>query len=168
MMDDAYLDGLLDELVVAEPREAWNDVLARARRSRRRYVVACVAVATLVLAPSAWGIQHLWSGSQATASGITLTTPETPTPPAAEANAAVAAATHAYPDHPVVSYQFAHCVDSQRVPRLDEDCWAVFLNPGNEMSSGPPGSKSQKATYLLVLVNPSTDQVIEADSGASR
>jgi len=170
MTDDAYLDGLLDELVVTEPREAWCDVVARARRSRRRYVTVVAAIATLVVAPSAWAIHHLWSTSQAAASGITLSAPETPTPSTGDANAAVNAATSWYPDHAVVSHQFAHCIDVQSVPRLNEDCWAVFLDPGNEMGNGPfgPGSTSQRATYLLVLVDPSTDKVIEAASGSSR
>lgn len=167
MTDDAYLDGLLNELVVTEPREAWSDVVARARRSRRRYLAVVAAIATLVLAPSAWAIDQLWSASQAAASGITLSAPQTPTPSAADAEAAIAAASRAYSDYPLKSYRFAHCVDDQRAPRLDQDCWAVFLNPEGETSSGPAGSQSQKATYLLVLVDPSTDQVIEADSGSS-
>lgn len=57
-MTDAYLDDLLDELVPTEPHEAWNDVLRRARRARRRYVVVVAAVLTLLVAPSAWAIQH--------------------------------------------------------------------------------------------------------------
>jgi BNR/Asp-box repeat len=61
MMDD-YLDGLLDELVTAEARDAWGDVLERARRSRRRYVAATVALAMLVLVPSAWAIQRAVAG----------------------------------------------------------------------------------------------------------
>jgi photosystem II stability/assembly factor-like uncharacterized protein len=61
-MTDAYLDGLLDELVTTEPREAWEDVLDRARRARRRYVAIVVAVITLLVVPSAWAIQQAWSG----------------------------------------------------------------------------------------------------------
>jgi hypothetical protein len=50
---DAHLDGLLDELVVAEPRERWNDVLVRARRrrpvavSRRTFAFAVLAAVAL-------------------------------------------------------------------------------------------------------------------------
>lgn len=52
-MIDAHLDGLLDELVPTEPREAWDDVLRRAGRhhlvpaSRRGAVVALAAAAAL-------------------------------------------------------------------------------------------------------------------------
>ena len=62
---DAHLDGLLDELVTAEPRERWNDVLGRARRARRRYVAVVAAVAALVLAPAAWAITRAFEGKPA-------------------------------------------------------------------------------------------------------
>lgn len=55
---DAYLDELLDKLVAAEPREAWNDVLHRARRTHRLYVGAAAGVGALVLAPAGWAIQR--------------------------------------------------------------------------------------------------------------
>jgi hypothetical protein len=64
-MMDSYLDGLLDELVTAEPRERWNDVLGRARRARRRYLAAVATVAALVLAPAAWAITQAFEGKPA-------------------------------------------------------------------------------------------------------
>ena len=64
-MTDAYLDGLLDELVTAEPREQWNDVLGRARRSRRRYAVGIAAVAALVLVPATWAAVDAFEGTPA-------------------------------------------------------------------------------------------------------
>ena len=64
-MTDAYLDGLLDELVTAEPRERWNDVLGRARRSRLRYAAAAAAVAVLVLAPATWAAVDAFEGTPA-------------------------------------------------------------------------------------------------------
>jgi len=62
---DAYLDRLLDELVPADGHEAWQDVLGRARRSRRRYLAAIALVAALVLAPTAWGIAQAFQGTPA-------------------------------------------------------------------------------------------------------
>jgi hypothetical protein len=62
---DAYLDRLLDELVTVEPREEWQNVLARARRSRRRYVVAAAVVAALILAPTTWAIAQAFEGTPA-------------------------------------------------------------------------------------------------------
>ncbi|HKU57103.1 MAG TPA: hypothetical protein VJP41_08770 [Gaiellaceae bacterium] len=64
-MIDAYLDGLLDELVAAEPRERWSDVLRRARRSRRRYTAVATAVAALVLVPATWAAVDAFEGSPA-------------------------------------------------------------------------------------------------------
>jgi hypothetical protein len=62
---DAYLDRLLDELVAAQGREAWHDVLDRARRSRRRYLVAVALVAALILVPTSWGIAQAFQGTPA-------------------------------------------------------------------------------------------------------
>ncbi len=55
-MSENYLDDLFDQLVTVEPRPAWNDVLARARRSRRRYGALVVLVALFVLVPVAWAV----------------------------------------------------------------------------------------------------------------
>lgn len=62
---DAYLDHLLDELVTVEPHEAWQDVLHRARRSRRRYAAASVLIVALFLAPAAWAIAQAFEGKPA-------------------------------------------------------------------------------------------------------
>ncbi len=64
-MMDAHLDGLLDELVTAEPRDAWSDVLGRARRSRRRYTAVVAAAAVLVLAPATWAAVNAFEGTPA-------------------------------------------------------------------------------------------------------
>jgi hypothetical protein len=62
---DAYLDGLLDELVTAEPRPAWSDVLGRARRSRRRYGAIVAAIAVFVIAPATWAAVDAFDGTPA-------------------------------------------------------------------------------------------------------
>jgi hypothetical protein len=62
---DAYLDRLLDELVAAEGRESWQDVLDRAHRSRRRFLVAVALVVALILVPTAWGIAQAFQGTPA-------------------------------------------------------------------------------------------------------
>jgi hypothetical protein len=62
---DAHLDGLLDELVTTEPREAWSDVLGRARRSRRRYAAVVTAIAVFVLAPATWAAVDAFEGTPA-------------------------------------------------------------------------------------------------------
>jgi hypothetical protein len=64
-MMDAYLDELLDDLVTTDPRPAWNDVLGRARRSRRRYITVVAAVAVLVLPPATWAAVNAFEGTPA-------------------------------------------------------------------------------------------------------
>jgi hypothetical protein len=64
-MTDTHLDGLLDELVRAEPDERWSDVLGRARRSRRRYTAVAAGIAVLVLAPATWAAVDAFEGTPA-------------------------------------------------------------------------------------------------------
>jgi hypothetical protein len=178
--NEPYLDSLLDDLVTVEPREAWDDVLRRARGVRRRYAFAASLVVVLAVAPSAWAIQHFWSASELALNGIVLGAPQTPAP--ADGSAAAAAASHAFGDRQVISFEYQHCVDSGRVPPLDQDCWAVFLVPrAGGISGGPhvfPTTASTSTTsppvttpttpdepYFLVLVNPVTNSVIEGASG---
>ena len=54
-MTEARIDDLLDGLVPPfEPRpDGWDDVLARARGTRRRYVLAAAAAAALLIVPTA-------------------------------------------------------------------------------------------------------------------
>jgi hypothetical protein len=53
-MSEAQIDDLLDELVAPfEPRpKGWEDVVTRARRARRRYVLLAAAIAALLLVPT--------------------------------------------------------------------------------------------------------------------
>jgi hypothetical protein len=64
-MNESYLDGLLDELVRAEPREGWDDVLHRARRGQRRYVAVVVAISALALASCSWVAVRAFEGTPA-------------------------------------------------------------------------------------------------------
>lgn len=58
-MSERDLGELFEEtLVTVEPRPAWNDVLARTRRSRRRFGAAIAAVLLFVLVPAAWAINR--------------------------------------------------------------------------------------------------------------
>ncbi len=62
-MNDAHLDELLDRLVTVEPRPAWDDVMSRARRSHRRFVVMTAVVALFLLVPTAWAVDSAFFGS---------------------------------------------------------------------------------------------------------
>ena len=54
-MTDASIDEILDEYVppFAPRSQGWEDVLGRARRSRRRYAALAAAALALVLVPTA-------------------------------------------------------------------------------------------------------------------
>jgi hypothetical protein len=54
-MTEARIDELLDELVAPFPArpDGWDDVLARAGRTRRRYVLVAAAAAALLVVPTA-------------------------------------------------------------------------------------------------------------------
>lgn len=98
------------------------------------------------------------------AGGITLTAPHGSTPSAAAGRAAARAAGRAFGEK-LLEYHYAYCSDTQHVPPLAQDCWAVSLDPsghggGGAPQTGPPSA----ATYLFVLVDPSTDAVIEGQS----
>ena len=70
-MSEPRIDDLLDELVAPfDPRpDGWNDVLRRSRRTRRRYAVAVVALAALLLVPTAVALRgeitNLFQGAPA-------------------------------------------------------------------------------------------------------
>lgn len=175
--EDESLDRLLDALVVVEPKAAWEDAVMRARRSRRRYAFAAALIVALVVAPTAWAIQHYWTSSQLAENGITLSAPVTAVP--ANGQTAADTASHDFDNRKVISYEFKHCVDVQRVPPVNQDCWAVFLDPSHGAVSGGPRYypsttrshastqlTTQQATYFLVLVDPTTDTVIEGASGS--
>ncbi len=141
-MMDAYLDGLLDELVPAEPREQWSDVLGRARRSRRRYTAVVAAVCALVLAPAAWAITNAFEG--------------TPAPPDVSndftnlntmADLAVQQGIAAKWPHADVSQ--AHGVVEIQTADGPEDLWAAPSDRGGQCyfidwASDPPGQDGSK------------------------
>ena len=66
-MSETYLDGLLDELLTAEPQEEWSDVLRRARRARRRWMALAAVAGALVVAPAAWAAVDAFEGTACTA-----------------------------------------------------------------------------------------------------
>jgi hypothetical protein len=70
-MSEAAIDDLLEEHVDPfEPRtDGWDDVLARARRTRRHYALLCVVLAALLLVPTGVALRgqivNLFQGTHA-------------------------------------------------------------------------------------------------------
>jgi hypothetical protein len=150
-------------------------MLTGIRSIRRRYATlgGAIAVGVAVAALTAAGGNS--TGAPVTVStvsaatlangGITLTAPQASSPTVAAGDAAATAASNTYGGREVLEYHFAHCVDSESVPALDEDCWAVSLDPGDLASSPPRGFSGKQFSYLLVLIDPANDKLIEAQSG---
>jgi hypothetical protein len=150
--DEMFLDGLLDELVAIEPKPAWGDVLHRARRTSRRYAAAAVGVATLVLAPSAWAVQHVLAASG-----------PVPVPPAYQPGDKVW--TQTPPITPVTTTITCNTIndaatllatlEQQGSPVNDVECSSV-ATPSSSLPSAPnpyqPGDKVLTNTSLIPTV----------------
>lgn len=107
------------------------------------------------------------STAKLAAAGITLSVPQSAGPAASTTagEGAAAAASRALDGRTVREYHYAHCVDTQKVPALDQDCWAVSLDPSGLTSNPPPGFAAQQATYLIALIDPATQTFIESVDG---
>ena len=99
--------------------------------------------------------------------GLVLTAPQGAST-VAEGRAAEAAA-RVEMGAPVVESRFAHCADTTpRHVRLNEDCWAVSLDPTKVANPGgtPPGGPPAKPLkYVVVLVEPGTNKILDAQGG---
>jgi hypothetical protein len=73
----------------------------------------------------------------------------------------------------VLEVRYARCVDNQKVPRLDQDCWAVAIDPHGlrgsgglvVMANGHPKVRREQAHYDVVFVYAKSGKVIEAKLG---
>ena len=70
-----------------------------------------------------------------------------------------ASASKAFGGAPIRESQYAHCV----AEGIDQDCWAVSLDPSGLRSHGP---MKWHDTFLVALVDPATDNVLFAEGGA--
>ena len=102
--------------------------------------------------------------------GITLSNPQTPTPSAANAQAAAAAVTAEVNDDSAVTQQnYMHCSDTNDVPAVNEDCWVISLKPTDVPFGGstPAAGDPAPAKWALALVDPSTDKIIHLLASSS-
>ena len=84
---------------------------------------------------------------------------------AASGRAAARAASRQFGGQKVLEYHYVHCLDP---PGVDEDCWAVSLDPSGPTLNGPalPGQPAPpKPTYLVVLIYPIGHEFVEAAQG---
>jgi hypothetical protein len=102
-------------------------------------------------------------------SGVTLTeTQATPSSAVAVASSGRAAQiASAEMGRTAREIHFAYCNDPGTAPPISEDCWAVSLDPSGFHSHGPVGSAIRDASYLLVLIDPSTGNVLLRQAGGT-
>ncbi|HEY3945595.1 MAG TPA: hypothetical protein VGL78_10240 [Solirubrobacteraceae bacterium] len=92
--------------------------------------------------------------------GITLQQPLGAVPAGAKDTAASAAQQFAG-GAAIRDEQFAHCVAPGA--SIDEDCWAVSLDPSGFHANGP--ATIRQATYLVVLVDPTSGNALIGADG---
>jgi len=56
----------------------------------------------------------------------------------------------------VLQAQYAHCIVTNAVPPIDQDCWAFSLDPNGVLMP----LTTTPATYLLRLVDPTTGKIL--------
>jgi hypothetical protein len=95
--------------------------------------------------------------------GVTLTAPLAALPAAAVSQAdANAAASSAVQGGAVLESHYMHCVDSwARNPTIDEDCYAVSVDPASIPVAGQPGEPFPAPMKWAVVFVDSTGQVID-------
>lgn len=127
------------------------------------------------------------TAAEAARAGLKITPLSTPGKALASRAARTAAKFGGQPAEKVV---YAHCVDTTKAPRLNQDCWAVSLKPTLMLPTGPAGASGVSAcTYggkcssistsgsavrsstadskgwNIVFVDPVTGKVIEGTEG---
>jgi hypothetical protein len=165
------IENALDELMPEfEPRGGgWDDVLRRARRTRRRYGLAAVAVAALLVVPAALGLHGLFQG--------------TPAPPAVKSWFADSLTRQGFrTKFPQADVSQAHGVLEVQTSDGPEDLWVAPNDRGGscwfiDFANDPPGpdgqygfggcypwadfalGRSQKGAYAMIWPSgrPSTD-----------
>jgi hypothetical protein len=143
------IENALEELVPPfEPRPGgWDDVRRRARRTRRRYGVAAVAIAALLLVPAALGLQALFQG--------------TPAPPAVRTVFADQFTREGFASrYPQADVSQAHGVLEVQTADGPEDLWAApndqggqcwFIDWANDLP-GPDGQFGFGGCYPVPVV----------------
>jgi hypothetical protein len=112
-----------------------------------------------------WPFRDVTSAEAARA-GLSITPLSTPTKAQALRAARNAAKFAGQPAEKVV---YARCVDTTKVPRLNQDCWAVSLKPRLTRADGPAGASGSSTAdfkaWDIVFVDPANGKIIEGTEG---
>ena len=131
-------------------------------------VAACAAIAAVIAltaAPSGKsGTPFPFtsvSAAQLASGGITLSSTTAAIPADAASTSTVAQAATAYEGAAVREMHYMHCVDTWARPQINQDCYAVSMDPSGVVVLGSPNMPPPKpATWEIELVDPTTAKVI--------
>jgi hypothetical protein len=138
-------------------------------------VAGSIAFAAAALGRSAaWPFVSV-TPAELASQGVKLTAASPPADLPISAAEATAAASKFQGGRPALETHYVHCVDTTKVPRLDEDCWAISINPKGMTAPGGAALASSSASetitaspairYDVVFVEPHGGKVIEATLG---
>ena len=105
--------------------------------------------------------------AQLYAAGVTLSNAQAPVPATAVSASAAAQVAKEMDNSAVKEVHYMHCVNTFVRPQINQDCYAVSIDPTNAPILGAPNlpTTSRPATWELVMVDPS-GHVID-DTGGS-
>jgi hypothetical protein len=134
--------------------------------------VLCVfaAVAALVLTPRGKSVTPFAfttvTPTQLAGAGVTLSDPQAPVPGTAVSASAAAQVASAMNNSAVKEVHYMHCANTWVRPQINQDCYAVSIDPTNTPILGDPdmSTNPKPATWELVMVSPS-GQVIDDTGG---
>jgi hypothetical protein len=146
--------------------------------TRKRYTyIALVALCATAVAAVLVAVPGGKSGTafafttvtpaQMYAAGVTLSDAQAAVPGTSVSASAAAQAASAMVGTAVREVHYMHCVNTFVRPQIDQDCYAVSVDPANAPTLGgfPDQTTSKPATWELIMVSP-TGQVID-DTGGS-
>ncbi|HLK13354.1 MAG TPA: hypothetical protein VKT78_00990 [Fimbriimonadaceae bacterium] len=148
-------------------------------RTRIAFSVGVLLLATLVVILAA--LVHSPSGQATTwpfatltpvemgRAGVTLSSPTRTlaalAPAPVSARVAGSAASKAMGDAKALEVRYVHCSDTWAVPNIDQNCYAVSVDPASVPLMGSANMPQPKATWGLVMIDPSTGAVIDERGG---
>jgi hypothetical protein len=143
--------------------------------SKRKYFLASVVVAVgaalgLFFGLAGNGQSDAWPfpsvpSADLAAQGVTLAPVTEPDSLPTSASAAAQVASRQQ-GKPVLGEAYMHCIDTTRVPAIDEDCWVVSLDPGGETNTPAPGFSPIAIKWIVAFVDPVTGKWVESTLGS--
>jgi hypothetical protein len=93
--------------------------------------------------------------------GLTLSAPQASLPAQAVSALAASQAAHAFQGTAATALEahFMHCVDTTAVPPINQDCYAVSVDPAGIQFAGFRNAPPAPATWGIVLVDPSGNPI---------